>query len=379
MHRSLGLVLASLACACSSASVDSTGRGTDAGPPGDGAPVGPGCTAGCAPGTFCSTSGSCIADGTCASDGDCASGHRCAAGACVLGSACGAEALASMPVPPNLLIVLDRSCSMEHLAGGVPKWTSAVEALTGLMTTYAGAARWGLSLFPDREGNECRQDAALPVPIAAGTEAAISSLLTAALDPADRNYPEGPCVTNIDTAMEQALTVAGLSDTDRAGYVLLVTDGRQSGTCRGGSDARTFVAIETLAARGVPTFVVGFGDGVDPDALNEFARLGGTARAGSELYYQADDAAGLTVAFDEIVRGVVSCEYAITPPDDLSRVYVFLDDTREVMHDESHANGWDYDTSTGRLTFYGAPCDDLRAGRATDVDVVFGCPEPTLD
>jgi hypothetical protein len=97
-------------------------------------------------------------------------------------------------------------------------------------------------------------------------------------------------------------------------------------------------------------------------------------------YYQADDAVGLAAAFDEIVRGVVSCEYRLDrAPDDLARVFVFLDDTTMVARDTAHGDGWDYDEATQTITFYGGPCDALRAGTARDVDIVFGCPEPVLE
>jgi len=337
----------------------------------------------CPSGSFCSASSACIATGTCAVDADCASGHFCdpATLTCEIGSMCGAEDFAADAIPPNLLIVLDRSCSMRRAVAGVPKWTSSVDALVDLTTRYTGDIRWGLTLFPDRgDGRDCGQGAPFPVPLGPGNEAGIQTLLTSALDPADPNYPDGPCVTNIDTGMEQAATDPGLDDATRSSFILLVSDGAQSGSCRSGSDARTYTAIDALLTRGIPTYVVGFGDAVDRAALDEFARRGGTARGASPEYYQADDAAGLASAFDEIVRGVVSCEYGLArPPDDLERVYVFLDDTTMVPRDEGHAHGWDYDPTTMTVTFYGAPCDALRSGTATDVDIVFGCPGPVLD
>jgi hypothetical protein len=41
--------------------------------------------------------------------------------------------------------------------------------------------------------------------------------------------------------------------------------------------------------------------------------------------------------------------------------------------------GWDYDPATNQVTFYGDECQQLKDGTVTDVDVVFGCNEPTPD
>jgi len=345
-------------------------------------PPGPRCRsdADCGSGERCSVGLTCIVADGCAADGDCAPGHQCAAGTCVLGSDCGAVALAFEPVPANLLVSLDRSCSMRRLVGTASKWQIAVDALADLSTRHESDIRWGLTLFPDRSGAECRQDGAFPIPVGPGNAPAMRSMLTAGLDTADALYPAGPCVTNIDTGMEQAATDPALSDPERSSYVLLVTDGKQSSSCRSGSDARTFVAIEALAARGVRTFVVGFGGEVDPVALGEFARLGGTERPGGTPYYQADDAAGLAGAFDEILSDVVSCTFRLaSEPTDPAAVFVFFDDATAVPRDMTRTEGWDYAPDARSITFYGGPCDALRDGTVGDVDVVFGCPEPILE
>jgi hypothetical protein len=49
----------------------------------------------------------------------------------------------------------------------------------------------------------------------------------------------------------------------------------------------------------------------------------------------------------------------------------------EIARDPSHQDGRDYDPATQTVTFYGTACDDLKAGKVTDLDIVFGCPEPS--
>src|SRR5262249_34917299 len=139
----------------------------------------------------------------CAGDRDCPSGEVCDGKldppACRPGGGCGSQRLAAAKLAPNLLVVLDRSCSMNSKVGGVPKWDSAVAAITELTAAYAGQVDFGLTMFPDREGEKCTQGA-IPLPVGPGNEPAIDALLTAALSPADPNHPGDPCGTPIDTA-----------------------------------------------------------------------------------------------------------------------------------------------------------------------------------
>ena len=366
------------------ASVSDGSSTLDAGDLYDGGGSGVDCMedADCPADSFCSALRTCVPVGRCVSTDDCPDGHVCEAETktCVIGGECGSEEFAAEPVAPNLLIVLDRSCSMRRAVDGISKWQAAVDAIVDLTTQFEGQIRWGLTLFPDRTGRDCRQDGEFPVPVGPDNEGAIQDLLTAALVDGDPNYPDGPCVTNIDTGMEQAASDPALADTDRSSYVLLVTDGKQSNSCRDGSDARTFTAIEGLTARGIPTYVIGFGDQVDPAALTEFATLGSTASDGDTAYYQANRSDELVTVFEEVIRSVMSCDYRLAEaPEDPTQVHVFFNDSELIPQDDSHTSGWDLSEDLMTVTLYGAACDSLRSGEVTDVDIVFGCPEPAVD
>src|SRR5262249_50253612 len=153
---------------------------------------------------------------------DCADGKVCepASSGCVPGSACGSTAVAGALVSPSMIIALDRSCSMTEKVGTKTKWQIAVDALSNLTTTFKDKMYFGLTMFPDTTGDRCTQDA-IPEPIGPMNEAPIQTMLTAALNAADPNFPDGPCVTNIDTGVQQAATDPGLRDPARRGFVLL--------------------------------------------------------------------------------------------------------------------------------------------------------------
>lgn len=334
---------------------------------------------------FCSAARTCIDGGTCASTEDCEEGTICdlPTSECVPGSDCGGAELVAEPVVPNLMLVLDRSCSMTQDGGGDSKWALAVAAIDNLTTAFEDQVRWGLILFPDKgDSNDCRQNGDGLIPVGEGMAPAIRMQLGAALAMGDRFYPSGPCVTNIDRAMQQADAQPELDDPERSSFVMLITDGKQSGSCGGtDGDRRTEAAITALNARGIHTYVVGFGgDRIDPAQLSTFATLGGTARPGDPAYYQADDGAELERQLAEIVGSLVSCELALAdPPEDPSAIYVWFDDVEEIERDETHASGWDYDPATMSITLYGEPCERLQRGEVDDVDIVFGCPGPVIE
>jgi hypothetical protein len=336
----------------------------------------------CDTGQFCSVTLKCIPNGTCANDGDCKTGGTVcdlATGACVPGG-CASQQLEVTPVPPNLLIALDRSCSMNQppdgVMGGATKWEIASTAINGLTTKLKGKIRFGITMFPERftaKANDCLQVAPIPVPVGPNNEAAVQALLV------DPSYaPANPCVTNIDTGFEQAASDPGLQDAKRGDYVVLMTDGAQSASCGGkAANAGTVDAITKLAAGGVHTFVIGFGGAVDATALTSFAQAGLEKNPNAPPdYYDASDQASLDAAFKLIASKTLGCVFELKKaPEDPNQVYAFFDGM-SVPRDPTHADGWDYDAATNEVTFYGMACGKLEEGKINKLDVVYGCNAP---
>lgn len=361
-----------------------TGAGVSTGGTGgEGAGLPTGCQPPCNDPQVCSVENECIDPGTCLADGDCDPGTICdqATKTCVPGGGCGATEAKAEAVAPNLLIVLDRSCSMTATAGNATKWEVAVAAIQTMTTKFNGKIRFGLTMFPDLVAPQCGQDA-IPIPVGPGNEMAISEILGAALMQNDPNFPDGPCVTNIDTAMQQATTEVGFLDMDRDSYALLLTDGKQSSGCAaaGGDNGTTMIIKDLHDTMGVPTFVLGFGAGIDPAQMNIFADAGGVPAGDPTKYYDASDQASLDAALDTIANKTLGCTFDLdqTPPNP-DEIYVFFDNQEKVERDATHAMGWDYDPATNQVTFYGPTCDKLKSGEVTDVDIVLGCDEPTPD
>jgi hypothetical protein len=323
----------------------------------------------CGAGAHCAATGTCAQSTTgspCMIDDGCYPGERCIGGFC----GCEGDEYGADRVPPNVLIVLDRSDSMNEDIGGGTKWEIALAAVTTLLASHGADIRFGLMLYPGTNqscsaGMRCR-DGLIEIAPADGTSAMIDAFLGGA----------GTCMFGTPTAeaLEQVVPYPGLEDTTRANYVLLITDGQS--TCEDPIPVAATLAAETPPVR---TFVVGFGSGVDPTELDGLAMAGGTARAGGPpFYFQADDAASLASALDTIAGSVLSCTYSLSSvPEDVSMLYVYTDRT-EVERDTAHTTGWDYDPSTNTITFYGATCDALLAGTVSNVVVTYGCP-PILE
>jgi hypothetical protein len=313
--------------------------------------------------------------GPCESDLNCMAGEFCDAGSCVpqAGSSegemgCGGEVYQATAVPPNVLIVLDRSGSMDdHLDGEQgTKWEVAQDAIAQVVTEYGAQVRFGLALYPGLdpacdEGSGCDAGDVF-VDLGEDTAKEITDVL-GLVETCSLGTPTAE-------ALEGLQDYPGLEDLERPNFILLVTDGKSS--CDAPVPMVYALREETPE---IKTFVVGFGDGADPEELNSMAEAGGTALEGDAKYYQADDAQALVDSFGEIAVSVLSCTFVLdmVPPNP-DELYVYINGNG-IPRDPVHADGWDYELPTNRITFYGPPCNLLQSGAVQDLEIIFGCPE----
>ena len=329
-----------------------------------------GCTSNddCGAASFCGPDGLCEPSTTatiCEDDRQCVAGERCVGVVCIP-EECQGQAFAAENVPANLMITIDRSSSMlQDLGSDGSKWDVARDAVDTVVTTYAGQIRFGLNAYPGTnqscsEGVECGPGY-IPIDVGPGNEAAISEFLDGS----------GTCHLSTPTAENLQILVghAGLQDATRGNFVLLITDGQSS--C---GEPAPVVAQLFAQSPSVPTFVIGFGDGVDPDELEAMANAGGRPRAGGQPYYQADDAASLQAALADIIGSVLSCDYVVEGAgDDPDQLTIYFNG-QPVPRDPSGQTGWDYFPAGERLRFAGNACVALQSGVVTDLTIVFGCP-----
>jgi hypothetical protein len=305
--------------------------------------------------------------GPCDTTDNCVGGETCEGTHC----GCGGELLGATAVAPNILIALDRSQSMSTEVGnsGMSRWQVAQIAMKNVAKKYENAIRFGLVLWPGNSPScavsehDC-QGVNNAVALGFGNGDAVAAYLGR---PDVKQCSLGTPIGNTLTVLD---SYAGLDDTAHPNYIMLVTDGQEQNCNGNGPAAATALRQHTPE---IKTFAVGFSQDVDTATLTAIATNGGTARAGTPKYYQADDQAQLETAFDNIAGSVVSCDYALSSePNDPSRLFVFLG-TTSIPRDMTHATGWDYNATTKRLTFYGATCNQIRTGSGGALSVVFGC------
>jgi hypothetical protein len=282
---------------------------------------------------------------------------------------------------PNVLIVLDRSCSMRRRLdapsrdGTGPddvrtKWYAAREAIHGMLAQHPGKLRWGLMVYPDPfEG--CGSPIATEVPPADGTEPAIRAQLADALI-----QPFGICdlgqphQTPTAEALESVLGVAALRGPERPSFAILVTDGAPG--CGATESTLADLGRQLLDAN-IPTAVVGFAAGSNTEALEALAQASGLPRPGANpSYYKAESAAELEGALDAITGLAVSCTVDLeAPPPAGEELFVSLDEVPLAPAD------YRYDAASNQIVLLGDACDRLRAGDVTRIGLSARCPTTT--
>ncbi len=207
------------------------------------------------------------------------------------------------------MVVLDKSSSMQTgTIAGVTKWSIAVDALGTVMTGLEAQAEVGLMTFP--QPNACGPGTLDVAPALNNRDEILAELSTAP--------PDAGNWTPMSQTLEAAAAEPSLVDADAPRYAVLISDGWQ--WCSPYDPATRYDgvdAIDALNAAGVMTFVVGFGGATDASALNLMAVEAGTWRTGcnpandapsdpDQCYYQADNAAELLAALEEIATTVTT-------------------------------------------------------------------------
>ena len=245
-------------------------------------------------------------------------------------------AAASPPVQqcqaPNVLVLFDDSASMAY---PISKFQQATQAVETVSQANQNDTRFGMVVFPvpydvnTQTGGYCDTPSAPQVSFGLNNADAIRAELQSFGDPNGGN----------DTPIYQTLGLAianpDLADSTRRSAVVLVTDGMQDCYRKGdynnvpdadandnfypdevvANRADLVSQVQKLVARGVPVFVVGFGEGVDPLTLNAMAVAAGTARANCDVqetnasasdncYFAATDAASIEAALTTAVHSV---------------------------------------------------------------------------
>jgi hypothetical protein len=299
------------------------------------------------------------------------------------------------PRPADVLVLFDRSESMDLALGDRTRYDVAAQILRDLMPVYDDKIRFGFQAFPAKAGSGCADDfvsgCCAEPPLVAVAQGASAPILAAlqSVAPASGNTP---------TAF--ALQLAGehfaaLADGITNRYVLLSTDGSPSctlegklppvllsGLAEGSACNQALMQVTHLVESGVKVIVLGIGSDVaadthgEPSCLESLARAGGVERQdGGPGLFLASDQAALELALQTIFGAVMRPSCAIDlkeEPTDPEQVRVRVDG-REIPR--NRIDGWDYEPrqQARHLQLFGEPCRRLGRFQFVAVEVEFGC------
>jgi hypothetical protein len=344
------------------------------------------------------------------------------------GGGCGSTRIVANPPIVNVLLVVDKSLSMDDKPLGFAdtKWVSLRDALATTLDQTQDKINYGLDLFPysGKSGSplptngECHVPALtapVVVPVQGGTQAA--PLILAALD---KNPPGGQTPTALALMRAYAYFKTGAGKA-LAGdkYVLLATDGGpncnpdpdvscEAATCTVNMDGKCMESVGNCCAASIPggpttcldqdtsvaavksllvdvgvkTIVVGIpGTEAYVDTLNALAAESGVTNPDAPPGYFAVSAAsgvaGLADALGHITTGLVkSCELHLDEePPDRDHLFVVVDG---VALTEDDPDGWtipDPDLTPPVIQITGATCEKLETDGAEYINVTYGCPQ----
>jgi hypothetical protein len=289
------------------------------------------------------------------------------------GIKCGEMAFDLKRAPADLLVVLDRSGSMEQVVTGVTgsKWSNVTSAINDTLMATDNTLGWGLKIFPSPGG--CAVADGAEVPLAPHNYMPIAGAIQPMIP--NGNTPTAAAI-NKSVAYLKSLT------TQTVKYMVLATDGEPN--CAGGggglfggsaSDGPgAIAAVAAAAAAGFHTFVVGIATGPTEEmTLNGMAMAGLEPRMGAQQYYPVASRADLVAALGLITGVVTNCLFPLDKVPPAPNDVTVKVDGAVVTRDPMHANGWDLGAGAKTIQVYGAACDALKANAMAKVEVVYGC------
>jgi hypothetical protein len=309
-------------------------------------------------------------------------------------------------MPGNVLLIFDRSLSMNEDWNGSPKWQAAGTAVINALTPIANQLTIGAVLFPSPTsgtgapgscvdptgitcailGNNPGVDQCTVNPIAAADQLNFEPGPKAIMDLQTGNNggPKYQPVGRTPTAEAVQVADMALGTAQLVGTVVavIVTDGEPN--CMWDQNATVTTITNWLSQKNIKTYVVGLpgaGTGKGPMVLNALAQAGGTMQ-----YLTPTDSMTLQTKLAEIVSqtissGFDSCSIDLMPatsaPDKLQLVVeeASMPGTPEdVPHDlGGTAGGWTISADGSHVELTAGLCNSAKTGVFSKLTFQFGC------
>jgi hypothetical protein len=288
---------------------------------------------------------------------------------------CGVVTVAIEKAPPELLLVFDRSSTMNLTVPGtgMTRWVAVTSAFQEVLGRTDAQVFWGLKVFPTEK--VCGVAPGVDVDLGPGNAGKVTLWLST---PANRpGAPPASSGTPTDLAIDAAAAVLMARTSRNPKFLVLVTDDVPD--CYPEARLSNMAVIDAIGrarAAGIPTFVFGIAaaGSASEELMNLMAEAGGRARPDPTRYYPVAMKDDMVRALTSIAAELVSCTFALRDappaPDDVT---VTIDGTR-VARDPTLRDGWSYGPAMGSVVVHGSACDRLKVGPPASVSIVFGCP-----
>lgn len=302
-------------------------------------------------------------------------------------NACESAAFEAKPVPLTLVVLLDRSGSMQM--GGTDHWTPSTNAIRAFVDrSEVIGMELGLAYFPAKSGPE--NDIASYANLAVGIDTLPENVLPVMNSLASTTPTGGtPMAAGLEgtiSAMRKYIKQTG----PRAGGIVLVTDGEPNGGVDGVVTAAHGGANPPTGEPRISTFAVGM-QGASFSTLNKIAVAGGGSETAFDVGQGAEMQQALLGALDTIRTGAIGCEYELPKPErgrlDTNSVEVRftpgLNDPQATFRQVANlaacgatTGGFYYDdpAEPKQILLCPASCDAVSAGTPNaKVDIYLGC------
>jgi len=306
------------------------------------------------------------------------------------GMSCGQATVPIMPLPPDILIIQDRSGSMDDNSsdkacnggcGANSKWAQITAAINNVVSQTDTTVNWGLKFFADKDAT-CGVNPGVAVPVAPMNSGPIAAAITASTS------ANGGVANGSRTPTAQAIgvgtTYLGTLTDPNPKYLLVATDGLPNcatGNANGDNSPATEQAVAAALTAGYPTFVVGIATTSDATAtatLNAMAVNGGEPQTGGMTsYYSVTDTASLETALNKIIGIVASCTISLAnAPKGFNNIVISATDASTGMPvaiPQDPTNGWSYDATKANVILNGTACANLQSGTYSDFNFNYAC------
>jgi hypothetical protein len=269
-------------------------------------------------------------------------------------------------VIPTVQLLIDRSGSMSNFLPNTntSRYQAMRDALvgsTGVVAQLQTKARFGASLY----------SADSPCPRLYNTAAREMNNFAQVQQLIDSQQPNGNTPTPGAIDQSVASFAANPPPAGSPPIIVLATDGLPN-TCNGEpSENESVTAAKNAYTAGIRTFVLGIA-GVADGFLQNMANAGQGVQAGmpNAKYYTANSPQELKDAFQQIIGGVVSCEFSINGMVDPSHAQ----DGTVTLNGSTLTYGQDWELVNGNtIRLVGQACENLKAATNPQLKASFSC------